>query len=76
MSTMEGIQYRGGYHPLKFEYHGGYHDTCGEYHEYREGCSIPRGTQITKDFPHGTHDISHVHHDIPHGTEHPPRYSR
>ena len=20
---------------------------------------------------HGTHDIPHVHHDIPHGTEHP-----
>ena len=24
-----GVQYRGGYHPLKFEYHGGYHDICG-----------------------------------------------
>ena len=23
MSTMEGVQYRGGYHPLKFEYCGG-----------------------------------------------------
>ena len=22
-------EYRGGYHPLKFEYHGGYHDICG-----------------------------------------------
>ena len=22
MSTVEGVQYRGGYHPLKFEYHG------------------------------------------------------
>ena len=43
LSTMEGVQYRGGYHdarggyheyrggyhPLKFEYRGGYHDTCG-----------------------------------------------
>ena len=29
MSTMEGVQYRGGYHPLKFEYRGGYHDACG-----------------------------------------------
>ena len=28
MSTMGGVQYRGGYHPLKFEYRGGY-DTCG-----------------------------------------------
>ena len=25
-----GVQYHGGYHPLKFEYHGGYHDTCGD----------------------------------------------
>ena len=25
-----GVQYRGGYHPLKFEYRGGYHDICGE----------------------------------------------
>ena len=24
-----GVQYRGGYNPLKFEYRGGYHDTCG-----------------------------------------------
>ena len=24
MSTVRGVQYRGGYHPLKFEYHGGY----------------------------------------------------
>ena len=23
MSTMEGVQYYGGYHPLKFEHHGG-----------------------------------------------------
>ena len=29
MSTVEGVQYRGGYHPLKFEYRGGYHDACG-----------------------------------------------
>ena len=30
----------------------------GGYHEYRGGCSVPWGTQITKDFsPHGTHDI-------------------
>ena len=37
MSTVEGVQYHGGYHPLKFEY-------CG-------GCSVLWGTQITKDFP-------------------------
>ena len=29
MSTVEGVQYRGGYHPLEFEYRGGYHDACG-----------------------------------------------
>ena len=33
----------------------------GGYHEYRGGCSVPWGTQITIDFS-------------PHGTEHPPRY--
>ena len=32
-----GVQYRGGYHPLKFEYRGGYHDICGGYHEYCGG---------------------------------------
>ena len=37
MSTMGGVQYCWGYHPLKFEYHGRYHDTCGGYHEYRGG---------------------------------------
>ena len=37
MSTVGGVQYHGGYHPLKFEYRGGYHDTCGGYHEYRGG---------------------------------------
>ena len=44
MSTVEGFTTVGGYHPFKFEYHGGYH-------EYRGGCSVPWGTQITKDFP-------------------------
>ena len=29
---------------------GKYHEYCGEYHEYM-GCSVPFGTQITKDFP-------------------------
>ena len=37
LSTVGGVQYHGGYHPLKFEYHGGYHDKCGGYHEYRRG---------------------------------------
>ena len=29
MSTVGGVQYRGGYHPLKFEYRGGYHEYRG-----------------------------------------------
>ena len=32
MMHVGGVQYRGGYHPFKFEYRGGYHDTCGGYH--------------------------------------------
>ena len=32
LSTVGGVQYRGGYH----EYRGGYH-------EYRGGCSVPWG---------------------------------
>ena len=63
MSTVGGVQYCGGYHPLKFEYRGGdIMILVGGYHEYRGGCSVPWGTQITKEFS-------------PHGTEHPPRYS-
>ena len=49
---------------LKFEYRGG--DIMihvGRYYEYRGGCSVPWGTQITKDFP-------------PHSTEYHPWYSR
>ena len=37
MSTVEGVQYRGGYHPLKFEYLGGYHDACGDIMSTVEG---------------------------------------
>ena len=37
-----GVQYRGGYHPLKFEYCGGYHDTCGGYHECYGGVQYSR----------------------------------
>ena len=29
MSTVGGVQYRGGYHPLKLSTVGGYHDICG-----------------------------------------------
>ena len=45
MSTVEGVQYRGGY----LEYRGGcsvpwgYHDACGGYLEYRGGCLVPWG---------------------------------
>ena len=35
LSTMGGVQYR-----------GGYHDAHGEYHEHREGCSVPWGDTI------------------------------
>ena len=51
-----GVQYHGGYHPLKFEYCGGYHEYCGR-------CSVPWGTQITKDFPPKVLNT-------PHGTAH------
>ena len=61
MSIVEGVQYRGGYHPLKFEYRRGYHDTCGGYHEYRAGVQYRGVLKYQKIFPHGT--------------EHPPRYS-
>ena len=30
MSTVGGVEYHGGYHPLKFEYHGGYHVHVGD----------------------------------------------
>ena len=36
------------------------------------GVQFRGGTQITKDnILHGTHDIPHVYHEFPHGTEHP-----
>ena len=62
MSTVEGVQYHGGYHPLKFEY-------CG-------GCSVLWGTQITKDFPSMVLMNPPCAHDLPHGTQdNPPQYS-
>ena len=64
LSTVGVFSTVGGYHPLKFGYHGGISCTCGGYHEYRGGCSVPWGTEITKDFSptvlntlHGTHNI-------------------
>ena len=42
------------------------------------GVPYHGGTQITKDLSpcstehlHGTHDVPHIYHVIPHGTEHP-----
>ena len=37
MSTVEGVQYRGGI--PSFEYRGGYHDACGGYHDACGGIS-------------------------------------
>ena len=57
-SVLGGGKYRGGYHDVcggYLEYRGGYLEYCagvqyrGGYHEYRGGCSIPWGTQMTKD---------------------------
>ena len=58
------LEYRGG-----VQYRGDIMMHVGKYHEYRGGicgdimssvgCSVPWGTQITKDSPHGTHDITH-----------------
>ena len=50
LSTVGGVQYHGGYHPLKCEYHGGYHDTCGGYHEYHGGVQY-RGYSDNKRLP-------------------------
>ena len=47
------VQYRGGYHACE-----GYHEYCGE-------CSVPWG----KIFCYSSHDIPHMYHDIPHGTQ-------
>ena len=72
MSTVGDVQYR-----------GGYHDARGGYHEYRGGCSVPWGKSLLLfEYPtvlntptvlmishHGTHDIPHMYHDIPHGTQ-------
>ena len=51
LSTVEGVQYRGGYHEYRggyLEYRGGCSVPWGDimmhvggYHEYRGGCSVP-----------------------------------
>ena len=49
LSTMGGVQYRGGYYDkcrgyLEYcggvQYHGGYHEYHGGYPEYCGGCSV------------------------------------
>ena len=84
MSTVEGVQYRGGKSQLLFEYptvlstptvlmispHM-HHDIPPRYSNFK-GWYPPTVLNTL----HGTHDIPHMHHDIPHGTEHPPQYSR
>ena len=48
LSTMGGVQYRGGYHEYRggVQYRGGYHDKCGGYLEYRGGYHEYRGEVI------------------------------
>ena len=46
-----GVQYCGGYHPLKFKYRWGYHDTCGGYHEYCGGVQYRGVLKYQKIFP-------------------------
>ena len=77
LSTVRGVQYRGGYH----EYHGGYLEYRGRYsvpwgyHDVRGDIMSTVGeifcylNNPTAEHPHGTHDISHMHHDIPHSTQ-------
>ena len=62
MSIVEGVQCRGGYHPLKFEYRG--------------GCSVLWGTQITKDYPPTILNTLHGTHESPMCIMISPRYSR
>ena len=72
-------------YPMVLNIPHGTHDIPPHASWYPPTCIMisPHGTQISKDgIPtvlntlHGTHDIPHMHHDIPHGTEHPPWYSR
>ena len=52
LSTVGGVQYRGGYHEYRggyleyrggVQYRGGYHDKCGGYLEYRGGVQYRGG---------------------------------
>ena len=73
MSTVEGVQYRGGGGSfLLFEYLTVLNTPTVLMISPRCIMISPHGTQISKDdiphgteHPHGTHDIPQVHHDIP-----------
>ena len=73
MSTVEGVQYRGGKNLLLFEYptvlntpHGT-HDIPHMYHDIPPRYSDFKGwyPPTVLNTPHGTHDIPHGTHDIP-----------
>ena len=61
MSTVEGVQYRGGKSQLLFEYPMVLNTPMVLMISPHRHHDIPHGTKISKD-------------GIPHGTEHPPRY--
>ena len=53
LSTVGGVQYRGGYHEYRGGLPWGMFSTVGDimmhvggYHEYRGGCSVPWGDTI------------------------------
>ena len=54
---------------------GGYDEYCGGV-QYRGVLKLLQILPTVLNTLHGTHNIPHMHHDIPHGTEHTPRYSR
>ena len=77
MSTVEGVQYRGGKNLLLFEYpmvlntpHGT-HDIPHIYHDIP-----PRYSNFKGWYPPTVLNTPTVLMISPHGTEHPPRYSR
>ena len=64
LSTIGGVQYRGGYH----EYCGGYLEYRGSVQYRGDIMSTMEGVQY-----HGGKNL--LLFEYPHGTEHPPRYS-
>ena len=71
MSTVEGVQYRGGNSQLLFEYPTVLNTPTVLMISPHMHHDIPPRYSNFKGWypPHGTHDIPHMHHDIP------PRYS-